>query len=243
LDPGSATASSRISIPYVKVDGMVPAEGRQADARASGVASLATRDPAPPPHTTVALAGLGFPHLGDPGGGEAADHRRPERQWVPGDVEAKGFLLAIQALKAKIWLFQALSLRLSSPAGTPSCFPLPFCRQRSRGVFISFAPGMAPTAAIPSPGYRPRPPSNDLKEIVEDSLEDLLRIWDDRFQEKYGPLSKRVRELFETAAAICITVFCAGAARIRIVQRRRSGWSRTPVVPEAYARRVDNGAP
>jgi hypothetical protein len=56
---------------------------------------------------------------------------------------------------------------------------------------------MAPTAAIPSPGYRPRPPSNDLKEIVEDALEDLLRTWDDRFQEKYGPLSKRVQELFE----------------------------------------------
>ena len=48
-----------------------------------------------------------------------------------------------------------------------------------------------------TPGYRPRPPTNQLKEIVDDSLEELFRVWDDRFQESFGPLPARVRELCE----------------------------------------------
>ena len=37
----------------------------------------------------------------------------------------------------------------------------------------------------------------DLKEIVEHSLEEVLRVWDDRFRETYGPLHPRVRDLCE----------------------------------------------
>jgi len=43
--------------------------------------------------------------------------------------------------------------------------------------------------------YRPRAPSNHLKEIIEDSLEELRRVWDDRFRDKYGPLPARVLTL------------------------------------------------
>jgi hypothetical protein len=53
----------------------------------------------------------------------------------------------------------------------------------------------APAAAAAR--YRPRPASNQLKEIVEDSLEELFRVWDDRFRESYGPLPARVRKLLE----------------------------------------------
>jgi len=45
--------------------------------------------------------------------------------------------------------------------------------------------------------YRPRSASNPLKEIVEDSLGDLLASWDDRFASEHGPLHSRVKKLFE----------------------------------------------
>jgi hypothetical protein len=46
-------------------------------------------------------------------------------------------------------------------------------------------------------GYKPRSSTNDLKEIIEDSLEELLRIWDDRYRDTYGPLHPRVKNLLE----------------------------------------------
>jgi hypothetical protein len=46
-------------------------------------------------------------------------------------------------------------------------------------------------------GYRPRSATNDLKEIVEDSMEELFGVWEDRFRERYGPLPERVRTLLE----------------------------------------------
>jgi hypothetical protein len=49
-----------------------------------------------------------------------------------------------------------------------------------------------------STGYRPRPTTNDLKEIVEDSLEGLFPVWDERFRKNYGPLHPRVKDLFES---------------------------------------------
>jgi hypothetical protein len=55
-----------------------------------------------------------------------------------------------------------------------------------------------PTAApAQRPGYRPRPATNDLKEIVEDSMEELFQSWDDRFRDTYGPLHPRVKGLLE----------------------------------------------
>jgi len=53
--------------------------------------------------------------------------------------------------------------------------------------------GTAPAA----PSYRPRSATNDLKEIVEDALEDLLRVWDERFAKDHGPLHPRVRDLLD----------------------------------------------
>ena len=58
---------------------------------------------------------------------------------------------------------------------------------------------MAP-AAIPAAAprqYRPRSYTNDLKEIVEDHLDDLVRVWDERFAKDHGPLHPRVKDLLE----------------------------------------------
>ncbi len=49
-------------------------------------------------------------------------------------------------------------------------------------------PGTAPGVAS---GYRPRSAQYDLKEIVEDSLEELFCVWDARFRESYGGLPPR----------------------------------------------------
>ena len=52
-----------------------------------------------------------------------------------------------------------------------------------------------PTVPAAAPCYRPRPASNQLKEIVEDCMEELFQVWDDRWRESYGPLPARVQEL------------------------------------------------
>ena len=54
-----------------------------------------------------------------------------------------------------------------------------------------------PTVPAAAHCYRPRPASNQLKEIVEDSTEELFRVWDERFQDSRGPLPRRVRKLLE----------------------------------------------
>ena len=52
-------------------------------------------------------------------------------------------------------------------------------------------------SAAQAPRYVPRPATNDLKEIVEDGLEELLRDWDTRFRDTYGALHPRVKDLLE----------------------------------------------
>ena len=64
---------------------------------------------------------------------------------------------------------------------------------RRRGV-----PSVPDSAAKPCPRYRPRAPTNPLKEIVEDHLEEMLEVYDERFFSTYGPLHPRVRDLFES---------------------------------------------
>ena len=56
---------------------------------------------------------------------------------------------------------------------------------------------MSTTAPDLCPRYRPRSPTNLLKEIVEDHLEELTQNYDERLLGTYGPLHPRVRELFE----------------------------------------------
>jgi hypothetical protein len=56
---------------------------------------------------------------------------------------------------------------------------------------------MPASAAEATPRYRPRSASNTLKEIVEDSLEEILRSWDTRFAKDYGPLPRRLRGQLE----------------------------------------------
>jgi hypothetical protein len=56
---------------------------------------------------------------------------------------------------------------------------------------------MAALEAKAVPGYQPRSATNALKEIVGDALEDLLRLWDERFRKDLGPLHPRVRDLME----------------------------------------------
>jgi hypothetical protein len=74
---------------------------------------------------------------------------------------------------------------------------------------------------LPSPvpalltGYRPRAATNDLKEIVEDAMEEMLRVWDDRFRDTYGPLHPRVKHLLE--AFIRCGDLHFGFARVRCV--------------------------
>ncbi len=52
-------------------------------------------------------------------------------------------------------------------------------------------------AAQSPPRYQPRSSTNDLKDLVEEQLEELLRVWNDQFASSYGPLHPRVRELLE----------------------------------------------
>mgnify|MGYP001605988630 FL=1 len=54
---------------------------------------------------------------------------------------------------------------------------------------------MALPQAASSPGYRPRAASNPFKEIVNDHIDELFRVWDERFRAEHGSLHKRVRDL------------------------------------------------
>ena len=69
------------------------------------------------------------------------------------------------------------------------------------------------TAAVPA--YRPRAATNALKEIVEDAMEEMLRVWDDRFRDSYGPLHPRVKHLLEAFVRCGDLHF--GFARVRCV--------------------------
>ncbi len=53
----------------------------------------------------------------------------------------------------------------------------------------------ATAAAAATPGYRPRSYTNDLKDIIEDCLDELVNVWDERFRETYGPLPSCVVDL------------------------------------------------
>jgi len=46
-------------------------------------------------------------------------------------------------------------------------------------------------------GYRARSYRNDLKDIVEDHLDELVRVYDEHFRSTYGPLHPRVTDLLE----------------------------------------------
>lgn len=52
-------------------------------------------------------------------------------------------------------------------------------------------------AAATPPRYQPRSATNDLKEIVEDSMEDLFGVWEERFEKDHGPLHRRLRGQLE----------------------------------------------
>ena len=57
---------------------------------------------------------------------------------------------------------------------------------------------MPASLAGATPRYRPRPASNALKEIVENTLEELCSSWDARFEKEFGSLHPRVRKRFES---------------------------------------------
>ena len=63
---------------------------------------------------------------------------------------------------------------------------------------------MPPAPAAAAAGYRPRPAQNQLKEIVEEKLEALLRHGDERFRDTYGPLHRRVRTVLEDFLALLV---------------------------------------
>src|SRR6266540_6286342 len=62
---------------------------------------------------------------------------------------------------------------------------------------------MPSAPATAATGYRPRPASNLLKEIVEENLEALLRVWDERFRDTHGPLQRRVRTVLDDFLRCC----------------------------------------
>jgi hypothetical protein len=56
---------------------------------------------------------------------------------------------------------------------------------------------MPRTAAGEGPAYRPRSPSTALKDVVEDHLGEILRVWDERYRKDHGPFHPRLEKLFE----------------------------------------------
>jgi hypothetical protein len=56
---------------------------------------------------------------------------------------------------------------------------------------------MSAPQAIPSTGYRPRSAPNQLKDLVEEHYEELLRVWEERFRATFGTLHPRLKDLFE----------------------------------------------
>jgi hypothetical protein len=56
---------------------------------------------------------------------------------------------------------------------------------------------MVTAAGVAQPGYRPRSPTNPLKQVVGDYYEELLKIYDARFASTYGALHPRLKDLFE----------------------------------------------
>ena len=73
---------------------------------------------------------------------------------------------------------------------------LPLEMRLALGLCRYFHPKMAASAQATSPGYQPRAASNALKEIVEDCMEELLRVYDERYKDKYGPIHPRVKKTF-----------------------------------------------
>ena len=53
-------------------------------------------------------------------------------------------------------------------------------------------------AALAAAGYRPRSPTDALKAILENHLEEFLKGYDGRFRTTYGPMHPRVRDLLES---------------------------------------------
>ena len=53
-------------------------------------------------------------------------------------------------------------------------------------------------AALAAAAYRPRSPTDALKAILENHLEEFLKGYDDRFRTTYGPMHPRVRDLLES---------------------------------------------
>ena len=49
-------------------------------------------------------------------------------------------------------------------------------------------------------GYTPRSSTNDLRDIIEDHLEELSRVYDGRLRSTYGPMHPRVRDLMAAYA-------------------------------------------
>jgi hypothetical protein len=56
---------------------------------------------------------------------------------------------------------------------------------------------MAAALAVPTTSYRRRSATNDLKEIVEEHMEELFQLYDEQFSDQFGPIHRRVRVLFE----------------------------------------------
>lgn len=56
---------------------------------------------------------------------------------------------------------------------------------------------MAAPLIAPASGYRPRRRRSDLKDIIEDGLDELIASWDERYRARCGPLHPRVRDLME----------------------------------------------
>ena len=73
----------------------------------------------------------------------------------------------------------------------------PLARRSDRAEGVAHSPPMPTALSTPAQGYVPRCATNDLKDIIEDWLEELVRVYDDKFLSSYGPFHPRVKELLE----------------------------------------------
>ncbi len=84
--------------------------------------------------------------------------------------------------------------------------------------------------------YTPRAYTNSLKDIARDHLEELFRVYDERYARTYGPMHPRVRDLLE-AYVRCGDPLLR-AARLHHPQDAPKGF---PLRPLALRRSVPRG--
>jgi hypothetical protein len=123
-----------------------------------------------------------------------ADTRPPIQSRI-GSARVRNRRNAVRLLRIRTEGFPLASSAPSRYLQFPCLFRGPSAGPRRASITQRGPSTPMPPSPGAAPGYRPRPASNQLKEIVEDSMEELVRVWDDRFRDQYGAFPARVQEL------------------------------------------------